>query len=586
MKKLFFLFLLIFVSKIYSYKGPFYVATTGNDTNNGSFTNPFKTIQKAINTITSGTTSATNPICFIKPGIYNQNIIICSNKNTYIKITALSNYNPPIILGTNISISNSPNVIISNLIIKKFKTNFIKIINSTNIKIFNNTFASNYGIKIENSKNVILTKNKIFNQTNGIFIKNSKSISLITNNILKNNYGIKLEKTISNIITRNSIFSNFYGIFEYNSSNNIIRSNYFFGKTQSLGIKISNSFNPKIYKNFFKEQKNYSIYSINSFNIQIINNTIIKSLTNSAIFLSSTSNCKIINNIFLSNKQFAIENYGSSNQVLAYYNIFYGNLKKDFTNISIGNGNIFDNPLIDINSGLIKMVISPAVDSATNIPEITINLNCQPDIGFMEYAECLTAPSSAPTLNVKALNCCEILLTWNDLPNESSYTLFRNFINDTNSAIKIAGLKFNILSYVDKNLEPEKEYYYWIKAYNRLGESPFSAYKKDITKSIYYPLEFKIFPTYFNPSKDKYAKIFFSDETLNYEVQSIKIYNFDGDILREWNEKIKGTKFIEWDGKDKNGKELKPGVYIIHITGMDLKYNVTFDRRIKFVIIK
>ncbi|RKX91609.1 MAG: hypothetical protein DRP84_11335, partial [Spirochaetes bacterium] len=114
--------------------------------------------------------------------------------------------------------------------------------------------------------------------------------------------------------------------------------------------------------------------------------------------------------------------------------------------------------------------------------------------------------------------------------------------------------------------------------YNRLGISPFSDVKSTITKSIYYKLPFKVFPTCFNPQEHNKVKIFFRDDKP--EIEKIKIYDVAGNIVKTWNEKISGKKYIEWDGKDDNGQELDPGVYIIHIKGKNI------DEKVKMILIK
>ncbi len=99
MKTLFILLIVIFVvTFIYTQKQSnnttVYVSPIGNDINKGSKLNPFKTIQKAINSATSGTTIS------VLPGVYRESIII-NNKGTNkspLRITADPNLQGPVIL--------------------------------------------------------------------------------------------------------------------------------------------------------------------------------------------------------------------------------------------------------------------------------------------------------------------------------------------------------------------------------------------------------------------------------------------------------------------------------------------------------
>ena len=84
------------------------------------------------------------------------------------------------------------------------------------------------------------------------------------------------------------------------------------------------------------------------------------------------------------------------------------------------------------------------------------------------------APPSVPTgLVASTINSNQIDLIWNDVANETSYTLFRNTSNNTDSATNITGLSVNQTNYSDTLLICGV-YYYWVKAYNSVGESGYS----------------------------------------------------------------------------------------------------------------
>ncbi len=84
----------------------------------------------------------------------------------------------------------------------------------------------------------------------------------------------------------------------------------------------------------------------------------------------------------------------------------------------------------------------------------------------------------------------KVFIEWNNVANESSYTLFRSTSNDTNSATVIGGVGENLTNYIDASSSLGVTNYYWIKAYNLLGSSGFSSvtftclYKPEIPDGI------------------------------------------------------------------------------------------------------
>ena len=93
-----------------------------------------------------------------------------------------------------------------------------------------------------------------------------------------------------------------------------------------------------------------------------------------------------------------------------------------------------------------------------------------------------------------------------------------------------------------------------------------------------FPSEYAVFPTYYNPEEDKPAKIYFAGDTPKINVT---IYDINGKIVNSMGT-ISGQEYITWDGKNNKGEKLYPGVYIIHIKGIDKD----IDEKIKMIIIK
>ena len=130
--------------------GPFYVATNGNDTHLGTLSAPFRTIQHAANIMGSGPLAGvTSATTYIEPGIYNARVIIASNKNLgYMVFTASNTANQPVLFGASTTnfgfkITNTSQVMISAINISKYVNGIYICGNSTNNFIINNTLFSN-----------------------------------------------------------------------------------------------------------------------------------------------------------------------------------------------------------------------------------------------------------------------------------------------------------------------------------------------------------------------------------------------------------------------------------------------------------
>ncbi|MDD5066834.1 MAG: right-handed parallel beta-helix repeat-containing protein, partial [bacterium] len=204
-------------------QGPYYVATNGDDSNNGSYTNPFRTIQRAVDVMSVGPTNVAFPLCYIGPGTYNESVLISSNLNPdYILLTAWSNNKPPILDGTSTSnfafyISNVNNIRIVNMIIKNYADNGIRIAGTvTNVRIYRGLFYNNpVHISINGeSINCELINNTIFGSTTGDgIVWNDNSSGVLYNNIILSNnlYGVRKNSTGSVVLNYNDFHGNSSG---------------------------------------------------------------------------------------------------------------------------------------------------------------------------------------------------------------------------------------------------------------------------------------------------------------------------------------------------------------------------------------
>jgi subtilisin family serine protease/nitrous oxidase accessory protein NosD len=163
-----------------------YVDDDGLENGNGSYQNPYKTIEKAIYS------AGNNDKIFVKNGVYNELLSIFNksiiiegedNKNTIITGDGILLYENDNTQIYNINITSYIlGLYCSNLKINDNNIEVLDIIESTSIEIKNN--FNNY-IIIENCQDVEIKDNFIFDD---ICIINSKNIKYTKNIIIKNNF--------------------------------------------------------------------------------------------------------------------------------------------------------------------------------------------------------------------------------------------------------------------------------------------------------------------------------------------------------------------------------------------------------------
>ena len=166
-------------------------------------------------------------------------------------------------------------------------------------------------------------------------------------------------------------------------------------------------------------------------------------------------------------------------------------------------------------------------------------------------------------ISIQAMSFSEIHLVWKSLANASSYTLFRNTVENLNTAKTIAGFSANKTNYNDKGLSANTTYYYWIKAYNVGSSSGFSDDASSTTTSGIDDVA--VYNNYLDLSTKEPAKIIFGKSGK----AKINIYTFRGVLVKKY---LKASylpgDYVEWDGSymDTDSK-VAAGVYIVVITG-------------------
>ncbi len=90
-------------------------------------------------------------------------------------------------------------------------------------------------------------------------------------------------------------------------------------------------------------------------------------------------------------------------------------------------------------------------------------------------------PLTPLILSNTAVSTNEIALIWENVSNETGYTLFRSMTNNINTAAPVTNMAADITNHNDIGLSTNTMYYYWVKAYNTGGESPFSSVSSNKT---------------------------------------------------------------------------------------------------------
>lgn len=122
---------------------------------------------------------------------------------------------------------------------------------------------------------------------------------------------------------------------------------------------------------------------------------------------------------------------------------------------------------------------------ATNNPAFQVRFGHQTGTGAWAYsgwniddvtiAGIPLSPIAPVFHSVQAVSCNRMDLRWRNLCNETSFTLFRNTLNDFSGSSKISGTSVNVTNWSDTGLAASTKYFYWLKAYNLAGSSGLSA---------------------------------------------------------------------------------------------------------------
>ncbi len=430
-------FLLVIIS-FANYANTFYVATNGNDTNLGTEIQPWKTIQKAANTLIAGDT------VFIKAGIYNERITLQNSGTSNHNIFFYSYQNDTVIVdGSDISwggnwnglfdISDKSYIEISGLHIKNAEYGGFWVENSNNITIKNsytyNTYSS--GIAVWNSSYITLNDNEIELACNDgeqecITIANSSNCEIYGNNVHHNGHGTNggegidvkqgsrniniYKNVVHHLNNRLGIYADAWDLHTYNI--NIYQNIIHHCSETGLAVASENGGlieNVNIYNNIIYLNK-YGGIELGSWsdigftgvkpmaNIKIVNNTCYKNgeYDNGwgygiEIDNQHADNVIIRNNICSENSaQIAIQHIGSDGKI--DHNLFFGNnvaLGTLYgTDSIIGNPYFLDTNIYDFH--LLSNSLAINNGDSTYAPNVDFDNYSRPsgngyDIGAYEY---------------------------------------------------------------------------------------------------------------------------------------------------------------------------------------------------------
>lgn len=222
--------------------GPFFVDDFGDDTNPGTFENPFQTIQKAANVMSIGLPVCTISSTYIFPGTYSEQVSIYSNKNSgYMVFTKLSNFLP----------------------------------------VMDGFPSSNFAFQIKDAGYIHVKGFKILSYSNGIYLDNSTNCQIESCEIFSNGYGIKFYHSYQNRVTNNVIAYN---------------TNYL---PWPAGIYFDTSANENyITDNRFSDQQRGIDASSGETRCNVITNNIFRRCSKGGIKLQYSKGYKIVDNQF------------------------------------------------------------------------------------------------------------------------------------------------------------------------------------------------------------------------------------------------------------------------------------------------
>ncbi len=432
--------LIIIVSVIYAPKtialaainaSIYYVSPSGLDSNPGTLSKPWKTIQKAANSVVSGDT------VYVRGGVYNESVELSHSGTSSAPITFLAYLSEiPVLDGKNYTI---PSIAYGPLL--KITGNYI------NVSGIEARYSRGMGVAVTGQHNNVSKINSHHNQENGILVSgdnNTIANSLVWSNCMSNNNGSSTSgwasglsaarHPINTILTGNTVYGNWgEGLSTYEANGTIIKGNTVYDNW-SANVYISDATNILVERNFvyatgsmtsgsqvgimmgdekytppssnnkiinnivYATKRNFYWWQGTSggglVDVTISNNTFVNSSASSGVQINSGShvNTKIDNNLFVQDGSLPIIIAPSSSGLLFSNNMWS---KSPPTNVLGSQAVVGDPKLSKVgstnNPNWFRLTNgSPAIDKGATSPDVTIdyfgnNRGSLPDIGANEY---------------------------------------------------------------------------------------------------------------------------------------------------------------------------------------------------------
>jgi hypothetical protein len=212
-----------------------------------------------------------------------------------------------------------------------------------------------------------------------------------------------------------------------------------------------------------------------------------------------------------------------------------------------------------------------------------VNLGGWSPLSLIASNTTLSVPVRPVLTPVSSLSTNVLAVSWIDLPNETSYTLYRSLADNTNAATNISGFIANVTGFTDSSLSNETTYYYWLKAYNSVGVSGFSLVRSGTTRApvrFVVPSEdFAVYPNLLDLSVPGAEASFVFAKT---GAAKLLVYTSRGSLVRTVVDgPVSAGDVLTWDGTADSGGLVGAGIYVAVIKGAGFS-----QKPLKFIITK
>jgi parallel beta-helix repeat protein len=573
--------LIIFSSTIFA--GTFYVATTGNDANNGSINSPWQTLARAVK-VARG-----NDIIYIRGGIYSELEIwvrqdqeMGGSNGKFLTISAYPNEQPIFNNGDRPLIIDTDWIRIKGLDFRNGKE--ISVVDwhgsRDHVEIINNHFSGTASwATIGISGDSLLIE--------------GNTIETAGNTVGTQGHGIYLSKGSNNIIRGNRISGmTGYGIHIFDQrrsedapntirliSNILVEGNTVFHSLERAGI-IACAYdhaqvqNIIIRKNIIYDHVGSGIVVRDAVtDVKIYNNTIYDINTDGdngnggeGIWVGSSgyderpSNIEIRNNIIFAEKcSCDIENAGAVNVIVS--NNLYWPLPITVLNVKDTHPVGADPRFVDAAAADFHLQLqSPAINTGLDVG-IPYN-STAPDLGAYEYDNGTAVQVSV----LQAYYADDIVtLIWKSYTGVKilGYDIQRSI--DNADFIKVGYMEYGdtiqserIFQYKDLVPESGRKYYYRLKIIDSEGSAVYSGSVMVFTNN---PNRLELWQNYPNPFNSSTEIIYALPES---SYTDITIFNLTGQEIVKLIDRIEsqGMHRVEWDGHDSQGHNVAAGLYV------------------------